>query len=281
MITSKIRSRHGILSYAAMTLLGLFFVLPIVIMVIGSMKSNSNVISDQTSLRAFDPRPFQVVDNYQGAADTGRFFTSLRVSVIVSGVIVLVGLIVNSLCGYALARLRFRGQRALFLVIVALVIIPFEAIAVPLLLMMSEVEWTNTLRVQFLPFIAQPLYIFLFYAFFRGLPAELEEAARLDGAGPYRIFWSIVFPLARPAYASAAILSFLYSWGQFLWPVMVARTENVRPLPIGLTFFRGTGTPQWSELLAYATLMVLPVVIVFVAFQRHFVQGVAASGLKG
>lgn len=281
MITSKTFSRTGILSYVAMTLLGLFFVLPIVIMVIGSMKSNSNVISDQTSLQAFDPRPFQAADNYQGAADTGRFFTSFRVSVIVSGVIVVVGLFVNSLCGYALARLRFRGRRTLFLLIVALVIIPFEAIAVPLLLMMSEIGWTNTLRVQFLPFIAQPLYIFLFYAFFRGLPIELEEAARLDGAGPYRTFWSVVFPLARPAYASAAILSFLYSWGQFLWPVMVARTEDVRPLPIGLTFFRGTGTPQWSELLAYATLMVLPVVVVFVAFQRHFVQGVASSGLKG
>lgn len=191
------------------------------------------------------------------------------------------GLVVNSLCGYALARLQFHGQRVLLAMVVALIIIPFEALAVPLLLMMSEIEWTDTIRAQFLPFIAQPLYIFLFYSFFRGLPTELEEAATIDGAGPYRTFWSVIFPLARPAYASAAILTFLYSWGQFLWPVMIARSEEVRPLPIGLTFFRGVPPVQWGDLMAFATMMVVPVVVVFVIFQRHFIEGVASSGLKG
>lgn len=281
MITGRGLNRNTVAAYVVMGGLGLFFLFPIAIMVIGSLKSDTVVISDQTSLAAFDPRPFEAGDNYSAAVDTGNYVTSLQVSLIVSGVIVVGGLIVNSLFGYALARLRFRGQRVLLLVVVALVIIPFEAIAVPLLLMMSEIEWTNTLRVQFLPFIAQPLYIFLFYSFFRGLPSELEEAAMIDGAGPYRTFWSVVFPLARPAYASAGILSFLYSWGQFLWPVMVARTENVRPLPIGLTFFRGQPPIQWADLLAFATMMVLPVVVVFVIFQRHFVQGVASSGIKG
>lgn len=281
-MSSNRRSRRGfVVSYLVMGLFALFFLFPIAIMVIGSFKSDTVVIGDQTSLAAFNPQPFEGLGNYEAAADTGNYFASLRVSLIVSTVIVVGGLVVNSLCGYALARLRFRGQRIILGVIVALVIIPFEAIAVPLLLMMSEIEWTNTLRVQFLPFIAQPLYIFLFYSFFRGLPTELEEAARIDGAGPYRTFWSVVFPLARPAYASAAILSFLYSWGQFLWPVMVARTEDVRPLPIGLTFFRGTPPIQWADLMAFATMMVFPVIVVFVIFQRHFVQGVAASGLKG
>jgi len=274
-------SRQALLSYLVMGALALFFLFPVAIMVIGSFKPNTTVVTDQTSLRAFDPRPFQGLDNYESAADTGSYFTSLRVSLIVSTVIVVGGLIVNSLCGYALARLKFPGQRVVLALVVALIIIPFEALAIPLLLMMSEIEWTNTIRAQFLPFIAQPLYIFLFYSFFRGLPNELEEAAMIDGAGPYRTFWSVVFPLARPAYASAAILMFLYSWGQFLWPVMIARTEDVRPLPIGLTFFRGTPPFAWADLLAYATMMVLPVVIVFVIFQRHFIEGVATSGLKG
>jgi len=103
----------------------------------------------------------------------------------------------------------------------------------------------------------------------------------IDGAGPYRTFWSVLFPLAKPAFASAAILSFLYSWGKFLWPVMITRTEDVRPFPIGLTFFRGQPPIQWADLMAFATMMVLPVIIVFVIFQRQFVQGVATSGLKG
>ncbi len=273
--------RNTFIAYGVMGLLALFFLFPVAIMVIGSLKSDTVVISDQTSLQAFNPTPFEAGDNYSSAADTGNYFTSLQVSLIVSTVIVMGGLVVNSLCGYALARLKFRGQRVLLGLVVALIIIPFEALAVPLLLMMSEIEWTNTIRAQFLPFIAQPLYIFLFYSFFRGLPTELEEAATIDGAGPYRTFWSVVFPLAKPAYASAAILTFLYSWGQFLWPVMVARTEDVRPLPIGLTFFRGVPPVQWADLMAFATMMVLPVVIVFVIFQRHFIEGVASSGLKG
>ncbi len=274
-------NRNTAIAYCVMGLMGVLFVFPIVIMVIGSLKADTVVIGDQTSLAAFDPRPFEAGDNYSGAADNGNYFKSLRVSVIVSTVVVVGGLIVNSFCGYALARLRFRGQKILLTAVVALVIIPFEAIAVPLLLMMTEIEWTNTIRAQFLPFIAQPLYIFLFYSFFKGLPSELEEAAMIDGAGPYRTFWKVMFPLAKPAYASAAILSFLYSWGQFLWPVMISRTEDTRPLPIGLTFFRGTPPVQWGDLLAFGTMMVLPVIIVFVIFQRQFVQGVATAGLKG
>ncbi len=264
-----------------MVLIAGFFLLPIAIMVIGSLKSDTTVIGDQTSLAAFDPRPYEGGQNYSAALETGSYLTSLRVSVIVSGVVVIAGLVVNSLCGYALARLPFRGRSLMIGVIVALVIIPFEAIAIPLLLLFSEISWTDTIRAQFLPFIAQPLYIFLFYSFFRGIPRELEEAAMLDGANPLRVFWSVVVPLARPAYASAAILSFLFSWGQFLWPVMITRTEEVRPLPLGLTFFRGTPPIQWSELMAFAALMVVPVAVLFVIFQRQFVEGVARQGLKG
>ncbi len=268
-------------SYVAMGLFAIFFLFPVAIMVIGSLKADEVVIRDQTSLAAFNPSPFEAGSNYASAADTGNYFTSLRVSMIVSTVIVIGGMFVNSLFGYALARLKFKGQRFLLGLVVALIIIPFEALAVPLLLMMSEIQWTDTLRAQFLPFIAQPLYIYLFYSFFKGLPKELEEAAMIDGAGPYRTFFSVVFPLARPAYASAAILTFLYSWGQFLWPVMVARSAEVRPLPLGLTFFRGVPPVQWADLMAFATMMVLPVVIVFILFQRHFIEGVAGSGLKG
>jgi len=248
---------------------------------VGSFKDDTAVLSDSGSLRAFLPTNFVGLENYQQAAERGNFWVSFRNSVIISGVIVSVGLVVNSLIGYALARLRFRGKAVLLAFIVALIIVPFETLAVPLLLIMSELRWTNTLHAQFLPFLAQPLYIFMFYSFFLGIPRELEEAAKIDGAGAATTFFRIVAPLAKPAYAAAGILMFLFSWGQFLWPVMITRTVDVRPLPMGIAEFQGLPPTQWGDIMAYAAMMVIPLLIVFIIFQRQFVQGVATSGLKG
>jgi multiple sugar transport system permease protein len=165
--------------------------------------------------------------------------------------------------------------------IVGLIIIPFEALAVPLLFMGAEVGMLDTYLIQILPFVANPLFVYLFYTFFLDIPVELEEAARVDGAGPVRTFVSVVAPLARPAYATMAILGFLFSWGQFLWPVMVTRGIDVRPLPLGIGTFQTTPPIQWGDIMAYAALMTLPLLIVFLVFQRYFVQGVASSGVKG
>lgn len=195
--------------------------------------------------------------------------------------IVGLGLIVNSLFGCALARLRFSGRRLMVTAVIALIIIPFEALAVPLLYLAAEIGWLDSYKVQIVPFIANPLFVYLFYTFFLNVPKSLEEAARVDGAGPVRTFVSVVAPLAKPAYATMAILGFLFSWGQFLWPVMVTRGVDVRPLPLGIGTFKTTPPVQWGDIMAYATMMTLPVLAVFLIFQRWFVQGVAASGVKG
>lgn len=273
--------RQQIVAYTILLALAAFFLFPIVFMFVGSLKADTAVIADSGSLKAFVPTPFVGLDNYASAAERGDFWISFRNSAIISGVIVAGGLTINSLIGYALARLRFRGRSLLLALIVALIIVPFETLAVPLLLIMAELRWTNTLHAQFLPFLAQPLYIFLFYSFFLGLPRELEEAARIDGAGAATLFVRIAAPLAKPAYAAAGILMFLYSWGQFLWPVMVTRSIDVRPLPLGIAEFRGLPPTDWGDIMAYAALMVIPLLVVFIIFQRQFVQGVATSGLKG
>ena len=208
-------------------------------------------------------------------------FRSFFNSLIISGFIVGLGLIVNSLFGYSLARLRFKGKRLLIAAIIALIIIPFEALAVPLLFMSAEFGILDTYIVQILPFIANPLYVYLFYTFFLNVPVSLEEAARVDGAGPVTTFLRVVAPLAKPAYATMAILGFLFSWGQFLWPVMVTRGIEVRPLPLGIGKFKTTPPVQWGDIMAYAALMTLPLLIIFLIFQRYFVQGVASSGVKG
>ena len=221
------------------------------------------------------------LENFQQAAERGNFWISFRNSAIISAGIVFGGLVVNSLLGYALARVPFRGKGLLLAIVVALIIVPFETLAVPLLLMMAELGWTNTLHAQVIPFLAQPLYIFLFYSFFLGIPRELEEAARIDGAGPATVFFRIAAPLAKPAYAAAGILMFLASWGQYLWPVMVTRSIEARPLPMGIAEFQGLPPRDWGDIMAYAAMMVVPLLIVFIIFQRQFVRGVATSGLKG
>ena len=281
---AAIRRQHlkrYIISYGVLILLAISFLFPIVFMIAGSFKADTSVIADSGSLKAFSPAPFVGVENYQQAAERGNFWLSFRNSVIISAGIVFGGLLVNSLFGYALARVRFRGKGILLVMVVALIIVPFETLAVPLLLIMAELGWTNTLHAQILPFLAQPLYIFLFYSFFLGIPRELEEAARIDGAGAATLFFRIAAPLAKPAYAAAGILMFLASWGQYLWPVMITRSVEARPLPMGIAEFQGLPPRDWGDIMAYAAMMVIPLLIVFIVFQRQFVRGVATSGLKG
>jgi multiple sugar transport system permease protein len=277
----RARSIRLIAQYTVMLLLAAFFLFPLVYMVASSFKPDGVVLSDADSIAAFLPIPFVGVENYVDAIERASVFRSFLNSMVISGSIVGLGLVVNSLLGYALARLRFRGRTLLVAFVIALIIIPFEALAVPLLFVSARLGWLDTYHVQILPFVANPLFIYLFYTFFLNVPVEIEEAARIDGAGPLRTFVSVVAPLAKPAYATVAILGFLFSWGQFLWPVMVTRGIDVRPLALGIGTFKTTPPVQWGDIMAYAALMTIPMVIIFLIFQRYFVQGVASSGVKG
>ena len=277
----KARRRNLIIQYILMVLLAAFFLFPLVFMFVASFKDDASILSESDGIGAFIPELKVGFDNFASAADRASLWRVFFNSMVISSFIVGLGLIVNSLLGYTLARLRFRGRNVLIAAIIALIIIPFEALAVPLLYITAELGWLDTYHVQILPFVASPLFIYLFYTFFLNVPVSLEEAARVDGAGPVRTFVSVVAPLAKPAYATMAILGFLFSWGQFLWPVMVTRGVDVRPLPLGIGVFKTTPPVQWGDIMAYAALMTLPVLIIFLIFQRYFIQGVASSGVKG
>lgn len=267
--------------YAVMIVLAAFFLFPLVYMVSASLVPDNQVLAKSHSIEAFVPTPFVGLENYRDAIDRASFPRVFANSVLITGLIVGLGLVVNSLFGYGLARLRFRGRKLLVGAVVALIIIPFEALAVPLLYMGAQVGWLDTYQIQILPFIASPLFIFLFYTFFLGIPRSLEEAAMIDGAGPIEIFTKVVAPLAKPAFATVAILGFLFSWGQFLWPSIVTRGIDVRPLPVGIGVFATTPPVSWGDIMAYTVLMTLPLLVIFLIFQRQFVQGVASSGVKG
>jgi multiple sugar transport system permease protein len=274
------QTRLIVLSYALLTVFALVFLIPVGMMVFGSFKPDSQVLLEAGSLRDFLPDELSWT-NYRDVFERVPFLRYLFNSVFITAAVVAGGLLVNSLAGYAFARLQWWGRDKVLFLVIALMIIPLEAIAVPLFYEVTLLGWRNTYLVQIIPFIANAFSIYLFYTFFLALPKELEEAARIDGAGAWRIFFSIVVPNAKPVFATVAILTFLTQWGAFLWPLMVTHSESVRPLPLGIAAFYTLPPLQWGDIFAFGVMMVLPILIIFVVFQRWFVKGVATTGVKG
>jgi multiple sugar transport system permease protein len=276
----------------------LLFSLPLLFMISSSFKDPQTIFADVKSWRAFFPVGDVSFDQYLGVFDRLPLGLFLFNSIFISAVVVVLGLFVNSLAGFAIARLKFKGQNVILVALIATLVIPFETIAMPLLVLVNSLPmisfengslefstgWLNTYLVQIAPFIAWGFSIFLFVQYFKTIPKELDEAALIDGASFFTIYWRIIVPLAGPAFATSAILSFLAIWNAYLWPVMVVQTEALRTVQVGLDYFWAStseeGT-QWGEIMAYSTLITVPIIIVFVIFQRSFVASVASSGVKG
>lgn len=286
------RFRRGLrttLTYVLMILLAGFFLFPTVFMLVSSFKEDEfQVTTDMSTIFAFIPRGQLGLKNFLDVFANVDFGQLMFNSVFIVFTTVFLGLFVNSLIAYALARLRFRGRYLLLSVVIALIIIPFEAVAVPLLLLVNQLpwfggaaSWLDTYHVQIIPFIADAFSIFLFYQFFINLPKDLEEAALVDGASLLRIFWSIVVPLSKPVFATVAILQFITRWNDFLWPLMVTRGPEVRPLMIGMQQYFGLDPKIWGDIMAFAAMITIPVLVVFLLFQRWFIRSVASTGIKG
>lgn len=283
---SIVRSRSRslttrIIEYALLGFFAVLFFAPIYYLIVGSLRPGDQVL---TGVRGFFPTELSFenyLDVFQRFSNstTGYLVQFIAVSVIVTGVVVVGGLLVNSLAGYALARMRWKGRSFVLLLVTVLTIIPFEAVALPLYYMLNGSR--NTIFIQAVPFIASAFSIFLFYTFFLGIPHEIEEAARLDGAGPFRTFFTIVVPMSKPAFATVAILTFLAQWGSYLWPVLMVTDTSVRPLPLELSVFQAAQPPEWGSVLAFGVIFILPVLIVFLIFQRWFVASIASSAVKG
>jgi multiple sugar transport system permease protein len=269
------------LDYTVLSVLAFIFVLPVLYLLIGSLKPSDEVLS---GLSGFLPTHLSF-DNYSAVLNsfdsdaTGYFWRFMGVSLLLATVVVLGGMIVNSMAAYGLSRLKWRGRNAVFTLVLLLMLVPFEAVAVPLFYMFNDQR--NTIYIQAVPFIAHAFSIYQFATFFRAIPPSIEEAARIDGAGPWRTFFAIIVPMSKPVFASVAILTFLTQWGSFLWPVLMVSDPSVRPLPLQMSVFQGQLPVDWGQVLAFGVLLVLPVLIVFAFFQRWFVQGVASSAVKG
>jgi multiple sugar transport system permease protein len=281
-----------IAQYATHALLVAFFLLPLVFMFVSAFKGDElQLLRDMGSLLAFVPHGAISWQNFRDVFERTPFAQAFFNSVFTVGLTVALGLLVNSMLAYALARFRFRGRDLLLAMVVALIIIPFEAVAVPLLLLVNELPWfgaggvntgwLDSYHVQVIPFIAHAFSVYLFYQFFIALPKDLEEAALMDGASRLRIYWSIVLPLSKPVIATVAVLQFLARWGDLLWPVMVVRGDRYATLPLAMQTFFGQYPRQWGDVMAFAAMATLPTLLLFIVFQRWFVSSAVSSGIKG
>lgn len=284
---------HGlrlVVRYAVLTLIAIIFIFPLLFMGMSSLKPDQQLLADTSSLRAFLPVGDLSLENYREAFERAPVGLFVFNSVLVTGTTVLLSLAICSLAAFSFTYLEWRGRGLILSIILATLIIPFETIAIPLLLLVSKLPWIgfeglewgwlNSYRVQIIPWIADGLTIFLFVQYFKDLPRELIEAARVEGASWFQIYYKVVMPLAGPVLATAAILKFLVMYNQYLWPLIVVQQESYRPVMVGLQYFFQLNI-AWGEVMAYLTLITVPVLAFYLVLQRAFIASIASTGVKG
>ncbi|WP_330275410.1 carbohydrate ABC transporter permease [Lentzea sp. NBC_00516] len=263
--------------YVPLTVALVAVIAPFVWMVLGSFKGEGEILANPPT---WLPESASL-DNYTQLFSRLRFGTYFLNSAIVAVLVTAGNLLFCSMVGYALAKLEFRGKRALFAVVLATLMIPGVVTFVPLYVLVVNAGLANSLPALILPFLVSPFGVFLMRQFMTGLPTELIDAGRVDGASEVRIFARIILPLCGPALATLGILTFLGSWNNFLWPLVVAQQESEYTLPVALALYStGQNSIQYGLLLAGATIVVVPVLLVFLVFQRRFIEGIATTGIK-
>ncbi len=276
------RGRHfalgQVLVYGALTVLFVFSVAPLLLAWFTAFKTGTQVLE-----HPFRPPMPGTLDNIKEAWTVGRFNVYFKNSVIISLADVLGMLVVATLAGYALGRLQFPGKKLLLLVLLVGMTVPVSAILIPLYLRMRDFHLLDTYASVIIADIAlaAPIFVFIMRGFFKDLPRELEDAARLDGASEIQVFWQVMLPLARPGLMTVALLEFLWSWNDLLLPLVFLVTDDRRTLPVGMLFYQGKFTVDYGLMCAGVLILSLPITILFLFFQRSFVQGLTSGALKG
>jgi len=253
------------------------FTLPTFYMISASLMSSQELFAASTRLLPSAPQ----WSNYLEVFGRFNFARYLGNSLIVTAAVVALNLVLSPMVGYSLAKFDFPGKRVLFLFILATVMVPFTAILIPLFLIIRSLDWVNTYQALIVPFAMSALGVFLMRQFALAVPDDYLDAARIDGANEYRIFFQIVMPLLQPALITLAIIVFVAIWDEFLWMLVVTTGDSLRTLPIGLAKFVEQYTTRFELMMAGAVISAAPVVLVFLSIQQRFLQGMAGlSGLK-
>lgn len=272
------RIRHALL-YLVMALLVVVMVLPFGWMLSTSLKAQQYILETPPQLFP-NPVTFESYIQLAERMDIGRIvFNSVFVAVVTTAG----QIIISAMAAYAFSRLEWRGRNLVFTLYLATMMVPSVVMVIPQFILIRQLGWVNTYAALIVPSLFNAFGTFLLRQSFLGLPKDFEEAAFVDGANPFTIFWRIMLPLNLPAIATLVVLSFMGSWNSYLFPLFVARKEDVITLPVALGVLQGgpRALTEWNMVMAGAVIMVLPILIVYLLAQKWFVQGVVSSGIKG
>ena len=257
-------------------LLVLVFFFPLLWIFLSSLKNQSELFSYPLTLLPADPS----LNNYRAALKTGDFLRFFSNSLFVSVVATLITVLINTMAGYALSKYIFKGRDTIFFIMIATLMIPLQVIMVPIFILEKNLGLLNTLWGIIIPPAATPTGIFLARQYMLTIPNSLIEAARIDGAGEWFIFQRIILPLAKPIIATLAIFSFMWRWNDFLWPFIVIAKQKNYTLQLALANFVGQYDVDWSKLLSMTVISIIPLIAVFLIFQKYFIKGMTSGGVK-
>ncbi|WP_426187947.1 carbohydrate ABC transporter permease [Microbacterium sp. TWP3-1-2b2] len=265
-------------AFVVLAVLAIGWLLPFLWAIATAFKTETDAASgDPSWIGATGP----TVEAFAAILSQGNVYTWAFNSLWTSAAVTLITLAISALAAYAFSRMDFTGRKWLFIVIIASIIVPPQVLIIPLFYQMLTFNMIDTYWGLILPQVVAPAMVFILKRFFDAIPIELEDAARVDGASRFRIFWSIVLPLSRPILASVAIFVFIGAWNNFLWPFLVINDTTLMTLPVGLQTVISAYGVQYAQVMAQAVLAALPLIIVFIIFQKQIVKGVATSGFGG
>ncbi|MGY4691349.1 carbohydrate ABC transporter permease [Salibacterium sp. K-3] len=264
--------------FAVITIIALF---PIISLVVASLRPASGLMREGLSL-LFDPAELTISNYLSIFSENGQQYWRWYInSLLISGMLIVLSLFFSSMVGYALAMYEFKGRNVLFVLVLFILMIPFEILMLPLYKLMISLSLIDSYLAVMLPLIVAPIAVFFFRQYCLGLPKELMESARIDGCTEYGIFFRIMAPLMGPSFAAMAILQGLTSWNNFLWPLLVLRSSDMFTLPIGLATLLTPYGNNYELLFSGSVLTIIPIIILFLFFQKFFISGLTVGGVKG
>ena len=269
-----------VLFYGGNAIVALIFVSPLLWMIAASLKPEAQIFSDMSNIRTFWPAA-ATLGNYVEVFTRVNMMKFILNSLFYVFVIVILDLAVNSVCGYALAKFDFPGKELLLTVVISLMVLPMEAIMLPLYKEVASLGWVNTWAGLIVPFVGKCFSIYMFRQFFLDIPDDLLEAAAIDGCGPVKTFFTIVMPISGTVYATIFILDFVAHWNDFMWPMLVVTGEDMRTIQLAIQTFFGSKPIHYGAIMASLTISAIPMLLMFVFLQKYYVEGIASTGIKG
>ena len=269
-----------VLFYGGNAIVALIFVSPLLWMIAASLKPEAQIFSDMSNIRTFWPTA-AALGNYVEVFTRVNMMKFILNSLFYVFVIVILDLAVNSVCGYALAKFDFPGKELLLTVVISLMVLPMEAIMLPLYKEVASLGWVNTWAGLIVPFVGKCFSVYMFRQFFLDIPDDLLEAAAIDGCGPIKTFFTIVMPISGTVYATIFILDFVAHWNDFMWPMLVVTGEDMRTIQLAIQTFFGSKPIHYGAIMASLTISAIPMLLMFVFLQKYYVEGIASTGIKG